>query len=189
MDDAVSQFVAVTGQSVEVATRYLEMAENDAQQAIELFFESPDLASNIAQPPPPPIPTSSRPAQRQPSTGREDASGVIHIDSDDDENFNEDDDEDAATAAALGRAADYDDDEAMARRMQEEFYAGGDSTGGFDADGVRAPIARTRETLVGGSGEDWGPDDMPAHILAQMRARAARGTAGSSSLSSMEPIC
>lgn len=86
-----------------------------------------------------------------------------------------DDDDERSTAAAIGRAADFEDDEAIARRMQEELYAGGDSAGGFDADGVRAPIGRTTETLVGGPGGDWGHDDVQAAVAEQMRLRQQRG--------------
>ena len=83
-----------------------------------------------------------------------------------------DNDQQAAShAQAVSRAADYEDDEAVARRLQEELYAGGDAAGGYDADEVRAPMARTTETLVGGQGGDWPPDDMNAAILQQMRAR------------------
>jgi hypothetical protein len=32
-------------------------------------------------------------------------------------------------------------------------------------------MARTTETLVGGQGGDWGPEDMNAAILQQMRSR------------------
>ena len=60
----------------------------------------------------------------------------------------------------------------MARRLQEELYAGGDIGGGPAGDGVRAPIRRTTETLVGpgayGMSDD---DDMRAAVLEQMRAR------------------
>ena len=158
------------------------MTDNNAQQAIQLFFDSPDLASGVdqpSQPTAPPIPHSSRPQPRATSVGREDSRGVVHLDSDDDEDLiNVDDDEDeaqaASRAAAVGRNADYEDDEAIARRMQEELYAGGDASGGFDADGVRAPIGRTTETLVGGPGGDWPPDDMRAAVLEQMRARQQR---------------
>jgi len=60
--------------------------------------------------------------------------------------------------------------------MQEELYAGGDAAGGFGADGVRAPIGRTTETLVGGPGGAWGPGDMQAAVEQQMRLRQARAS-------------
>ena len=170
MDEQVDLFVSVTGASPDVARRYLGMTDNP-EQAIQLFFESPDLASSVGQGSQiqaPPIPTSTHP-QRAASGGRQDERGVVHTDSEE-EDMDVDDDELAASrAAAVGRVADYEDDEAMARRMQEELYASGG--GDFGADGVRAPMARTTETLVGGPGGDWPPDDMNAAILQQMRAR------------------
>lgn len=74
------------------------------------------------------------------------------------------------------------DDEAMARRLQEEMYGsgGGRSGGGdFDEEGVRAPMARTTETLVGPGG-DWNDDEneMRAAIAEQMMARGQRRQQG-----------
>jgi hypothetical protein len=185
MDEAIAAFTSFTGQTEDVARRYLGMTDNNPEQAVSLFFEAPDLGGsndNAPQQSAPAVPTSTRP---QPATTRprEDSDGVVHLDSDDDDmdtddnNFG-DEDNAAAQAAALARAADVEDDEAMARRMQEELYAGGDSSGGFDADGVRAPIARTTETLVGGPG-GWDADDMHDTVLEQIRARASRPASGS----------
>lgn len=181
MDENVDVFVSFTGATPDVARRYLGMTENNTEQAIQLFFDSPDLASSVSQGPQtsaPPIPTATHP-QRAASGSRQDGRDVVHIDSDE-EDMDVDDDEHAASRAqAVGRAADYEDDEAIARRMQEELYAGGDAAGGYDADGIRAPMARTTETLVGGPGGDWAPDDMNAAILQQMRARQQpRATTG-----------
>ena len=76
------------------------------------------------------------------------------------------------TSVLPQRARFEDDDEAMARRMQEEIYAGGDMGGVIDAEGYRAPIGRTTETLVGPGSYDLDhPSDMQAAIDAQMRAR------------------
>lgn len=174
MDADISQFIGFTGASDEVARRYLGLTENNAEQAIQLFFDSPDLASGLAtdsQPAPPPVPNSSRPP-RSSSAGR-----APQRDSDDQDDTDMDfddggDEEEAHKAAAIGRAADFEDDEAIARRMQEEFYAGGDASGGFDADGVRAPMERRTETLVGGPG-DWSPDDMQSAVFQQMQNRRA----------------
>ena len=72
----------------------------------------------------------------------------------------------------------------MAKRLQEELYGEGGHGSGFGsgpgADGVRAPIARTTETLVapdpswaggggggGGGGDD--EDDLGSAILSQLR--------------------
>jgi hypothetical protein len=183
MDDAVDHFMAFTGAGADVARRYLGLTENNSEQAIQLFFDSPELASGLDQQPEqsaPPIPTSTRPQTGAATTGRGTSKEAIEIDSDDDENMDLDDDNDdeeaadRAAAAAAAQAADLEDDEAIARRMQEELYAGGDASGGYDADGVRAPIGRRTETLVGGSDGDWPDGDMHAQVLQQMRARQNR---------------
>ena len=173
MEESIDHFVAFTGATTEVARRYLGLTENHTEQAIQLFFDSPDLASGVDQIPQaaaPPVPTNTRPqigAQR-----------AAPADSDDEDlmdmDYNDGSDDEATRAAAIGRAAEIEDDEAMARRMQEEMYAGGDASGGFDADGVRAPIGRRTETLVGGPDADWAPDDIQAAVLQQMRARQSR---------------
>jgi hypothetical protein len=173
MDDSVDNFTAFTGASSDIARRYLGMTDNNIEQAIQLFFDSPDLASGAGEGSssvPPPVPTSTRPPARASSVGRQDAQGVVHIDSDD-EDMDIDEDDDDAAAARAARAAEVEDDAAMARRMQEELYAGGDAGGGLDADGVRPPMGRTTETLVGGVDGDWSPDDVHAAVLQQMRAR------------------
>lgn len=188
MDENVDTFVSFTGATPDVARRYLGMTENNTEQAIQLFFDSPDLASSVGQGSqiaPPPIPTSTHP-QRTASVGRQDEQGVVHIDSDsDDMEIYENDEQAASRAETVGRAADYEDDEAIARRMQEELYAGGDAAGGYDADGVRAPMARTTETLVGGPGGDWPPEDMNAAILQQLRSRHQPRSTGGTFLNKM----
>ena len=175
MDVAVDTFTAFTEASPEVARRYLGMTEGNAEQAIQLFFDSPDLASGIAEPiphsSPPSVPSSTHPAHG--SNSRQDASGTIHIDSDDDDLMADrglDNVYDPAATTA-GRAADYEDDEAIARRLQEEMYTGGGSGGEFGEDEIRAPIARTTETLVGGADGGYGRDDIDDAVLEQMRAR------------------
>jgi hypothetical protein len=179
MADAVDTFTAFTGATPEIARRYLGMTENNTEQAIQLFFDSPDLASGVDRPPQTPqphassIPSSARSQPRAGIAGRQDAQGVVHLDSDEDTPMDVDEDDEewyASRAAAAAAAADYEDDEAIARRMQEELYAGGDSSAGYDADGVRAPLARTTETLVGGPEGDY-PEDMPARTVASVRAR------------------
>lgn len=179
MDEAVSNFVAFTGATPEIARRYLAFTENNPEQAIQLFFDSPDLASASEAPQSPPVPIATQLQTAASRIGREDASGVVHIDSDDEdmEDDNEVDD-DLVQAAALSRAADVEDDEAMARRMQEELYAGGDASNDLDQDGVRAPIARKTETLIGGPDDgEWGQSDyMHAAVAQQMRNRAQAST-------------
>jgi hypothetical protein len=59
----------------------------------------------------------------------------------------------------------------MARRLQEEMYRDGRDS----SDGVRAPIARTTETLVGPEA-DFDDGDMHASILGQLRARQQRSS-------------
>ncbi|KAL2064834.1 hypothetical protein VTL71DRAFT_3974 [Oculimacula yallundae] len=174
MEENIDHFMAFTGATAEVARRYLGLTENDAQQAIQLFFDSPDLATSVDAVPQasaPPIPTSTRPQTGAQASGRPNAT-----DSDNEDlmdmDYDDGSDDDVSRAAAVGRAAEIEDDAAMARRMQEEMYAGGDASGGFDADGVRAPIGRRTETLVGGPEGDYAPDDMHAAVLSQMRARA-----------------
>ena len=187
MDENVETFASFTGATPEVARRYLGMTDNNAEQAIQLFFDSPDLASSVSQAPQapaPPVPTSTHP-KRSTSGSRPESQPMIHVDSDGDDMDVDDDQQAASRAQAAAQAADYDDDEAYARRMQEEMYAGGD--GGFDAEGIRAPIARTTETLVGGPGDDWGPEDMNAAVLQQMRARQqARSTGGKPSFNPVQ---
>ena len=139
-------------------------------------------------------PTQQR--QRQPTGSWNDA--ILLDDDDDDDEVNEvdggdDDDEVQMTGSrSLGAGAgrhSVEDDEAMARRLQEEMYGSGGGGGGgggrlgeeLDENGVRAPIARTTETLVG-PGSDWrgaGSDDMNAAIMEQLsnRNRAARRAA------------
>ncbi|OWP05814.1 hypothetical protein B2J93_932 [Marssonina coronariae] len=178
-DEAIEHFMGFTGASAEVARRYLGLTENNTEQAIQLFWDAPDLASGgdqDSQPPHPPIPTATRPqvhhdAEASTKTGSTNSNEENLMDMDNDE------DDDVNRAAAVGRAAEIDDDEALARRIQEEMYAGGDASGGFDADGVRAPIGRTTETLVGGPGVGYhGRDDQMEAALQQMQhMRRAQG--------------
>lgn len=174
MDEAIEGFTGITGASADVARRYLGLTDENVEQAIQLFFDSPDLATHEPAAPPEPtssrpeIPNAERPAPRQ-RAPRNDSDDEMDLDHDEEE----EEDEDISTAAAVGRAADYEDDEAMARRMQEELYAGGDASGGYDADGVRAPIGRRTETLADTFGDD-GPDDMHAAVLQQMQMRDRR---------------
>lgn len=177
MDEAINHFMTFTGESADVARRYLGLTDNIAEQAIQLYFDSPDLATS-SEPSAAPIPTSTRPDVSQ-SSRPAPQQRAEEDDSDEDMDVDHDEEnDDTSTAAAVARAADYEDDEAMARRMQEELYAGGDASGGYDADGVRAPIGRVTETLVDAGG-DWGPDDMHAAVLQQMRARRAGAASGS----------
>ncbi|CAD6441452.1 96483b29-a4df-4088-807e-1af5623412d2 [Sclerotinia trifoliorum] len=188
MDDPVEAFTSITGQSEAVARQYLGMTDNNYEQAIGLFFEAPELANSnndTSHQAPPQIPTSTRP-QRSTARAQQNSSVVVNLDSDDtmevDDDNSDEGDSEAATAAAIARAAEVEDDAAMARRMQEELYAGGDASGGFDAEGVRAPIARTTETLVGGTGGWDEGDDVHNSVFEQLRLRQqARALGGGGS--------
>ena len=86
-----------------------------------------------------------------------------------------------ASTPSAGRTDPGEDDEAMARRLQEEFYGAHAASETADPEGIRAPIARTTETLVGPGAYDLDDEgDMRAAVLEQMRARQqqprSRGT-------------
>lgn len=173
MDDAVAHFMSITDQTPAVAQGFLSMTEGDVMAAVNMFFENPELASSFPeQGPANPASSasagaaaggaasaSSRPQAASRSIGRQDSSGVIHIDSDDGDDDIDipdlDSDEDNTNYTSMQRIAQETDDEAMARRLQEEMY--GESAA--NPDGVRAPIARTTETLVGPGGFGGGDDD------------------------------
>ncbi|KAL8939205.1 MAG: hypothetical protein Q9211_002846 [Gyalolechia sp. 1 TL-2023] len=199
MDDgALAQFVSITGTKPETARQYLGFTDDDVHQAIELFFanEGADLeatpASNLPNPPLVPDP-STRPLAS--SRGRRDSDDIVHIDSDSESDPHEYSDPPVARPlrrqpAPAGRTGSLlhtpsastpltpqasgppDDDEAFARQLQQEMYgeAGMDSV--IDQEGIRAPIARTTETLVGPDSFDPNdPEDMNAAVLQQIRAR------------------
>lgn len=173
---------SITGATVQVARHFLNMTDGDVQQAIQLFFDSPDLSSGIGQDSlAAPTMQSSQTQRRRVSIGRTDSAGVVHIDSDEDGMaMDGDDDLDHGFADARsispprgetsGHGVGYEADEALARRMQEEFYAGEDMAGYYDAQGVRAPMARTTETLVGPDA-DWMEEDVHQATQQQLRSR------------------
>jgi hypothetical protein len=181
MDEAISTVSAITGATPQVARHFLSLTDGDAEQAIQLFYDSPDLSSGMAQEP---SPAPAAQAQQTQHRHSRDPPDIVHIDSDSDEdvpmdthadmddNFSEPRNSNLHTAPAATSAnyGSYEDDEAVARRMQEELYAGGDIAGDYDTQGVRAPLARTTETLVG-PGSEWTTDDMHEAVLQQMRAR------------------
>ncbi|KAI5243870.1 hypothetical protein E4T43_04035 [Aureobasidium subglaciale] len=146
-DELIANFTAITSATPERARQYLTLTDNNLEQAIQLFFDSDGADMGAAMPQ-----QSAQPAA-QPASRRynEDDNGVVTIDSDDD--------------------AAYEDDEAMARRLQQEAY--GTASGEED---VRAPMARTTETLVG-PGSRWtgdDEDDVDAMVQEQMLARQRR---------------
>jgi hypothetical protein len=197
-EDSVATFAAITGATTHVARGFLQLTSGDTERAVELFFENPDLVSGVgAGVPPSPGPTASAAtggaATSRSNIGRQDSSGVIHIDSDDDmdvdyiddnsDRDDNDDDEDERLAATQAAAfAQEEEDAAMAKRLQEELYSenggGGSGAGagagaGFGADDVRAPIARTTETLVAPNPAWGGEEDISSTFLEQMRRRRA----------------
>ncbi|OKL61409.1 hypothetical protein UA08_03894 [Talaromyces atroroseus] len=150
--DVVTQFQEVTGSTAELATQYLEIADFDIEQAMQLYFENGGAELRPTQQATAPA-TSSRPSRH--------SNDAVRIDSED-EDITIDE---ARSSAPSRQPADstFEDDAAMARRLQEELYAGGDS-----ADNVRAPMARTTETLVGPDAEGYGDFDP---LLSQFRMR------------------
>ena len=200
MDDAaVAQFVSFTSSTPERAAQYLRLTDGDIQQAIELYFvnDGNDPSGSTSsthpqspQPPSVPPPRTRPPGYRQ---GYEDEQGVVHLDSDPDDS---DDYQPQITESSSRHAAisdrprsaihtppsltppnartstSVDDDEAMARRLQEEIYTGTGAGAEIGPRGIRAPIGRTTETLVGpGSFDADDEDEMRAAVLEQMRAR------------------
>lgn len=148
--DVVAQFIDITDSSPGLATQYLQLTDFNIEQAMQLYFENGGA------------PLTEEPANPPRQSAYEDESGVVHIDSDEDENTRP-----AHRPAAGGT---FDDDAAMARRLQEEMYGGAENN---DGDGVRAPMARTTETLVGPEPDFDG--DMHTNILSQLRARQRGG--------------
>ncbi|KAL5092484.1 hypothetical protein Trisim1_001737 [Trichoderma cf. simile WF8] len=175
MDESIHHFVSITGASLDVARGFLEITGGDYQRAIELYFESPDLVGAGVSHGTPPAASTSRPApaSRRANIGREDASGVIHISDDDDndyddmdaDDFDDHDDDERAAVAQAAALAQEEEDAAMAKRLQAEMYQETGNTGGD----VRAPIARTTETLVAPD-STWSEEESSA-ILEQLRRR------------------
>jgi hypothetical protein len=181
MDEAIDMVSAITGATAQVARHFLSLTDGDAEQAIQLFYDSPDLSSGMAEEPSTAPTTQTR--QQQDRHSR-DSPDIVHIDSDSDEDAAMDTDADldshfsgprnsnlhADSVAPSATYGSYEDDEAVARMMQEELYAGGDMAGDYDPQGVRAPLARTTETLIG-PGSEWTAEDVHEEVLQQMRAR------------------
>lgn len=172
MADLVADFVAITSADPARAQQYLTVTDNNLEQAVQLYFESGGVDMGGA---PEPVP--------QPPTGRgysEDPRGVVHIDSDDEAS------EGVPPRAQPAVPSNLEDDEAMARRLQEEMYGGGEGGGIAGApvpEDVRAPMARTTETLVGPDGGwDNNQDEMQAAITEQLMARRQGGRGRGASL-------
>lgn len=170
MDEQVSTFMAFTSGTTEQAQRFLQLTDGNVEQAVELFFSNPDLGASA----PAGASTTAPPAQSN-------RDAPISIDDDDDIDLDDDDvQETGSRPAQRSGGASMEDDEAMARRLQEEMYGGAGGSrapGGFDEEGVRAPMARTTETLVGPGSSDWrsDPGEMNAAIAQQLFNRQNRG--------------
>lgn len=168
-----AEFMGITGANETAARQILEMCGGDLEQSIMLWYADEELQRSLSTPATSSAAITSdtaagtssgqsRQARRQAARqiGREDERGVIHIDSDDEdvtmtdvEDFDDDDDDGVASAV---RRAQEQEDAAVAQSLQEELYRNVPATD--EADQVRAPMARTTETLVepsygGGFGE------------------------------------
>jgi hypothetical protein len=142
MDEAIATVVAVCGTTTELAAQYVQLADGDPNQAVQLFFENGGV--DLAGPPSGP---SSRPPPPSTSHHTGDASDPIDIDAEDTISDDNDPEVTGFRKTTQRPAAAYEDDEAMARRLQNEMYGAGATE-----EDVRAPIARQAETLVGGYG-------------------------------------
>lgn len=163
-DEQISTFCSFTSATPQQAQQFLALTDGNVEHAVELFFTSPDLGN-----------TAAPARQAQPASTAQDP---ITIDDDDNEERDlDDDDVQELSSRQITRSDPYEDDEAMARRLQEEMY-GGRGNGAGDGEDIRAPMARTTETLVG-PGSNWqdDPDEMRSAIAEQMMARHARRTA------------
>ena len=161
-DDVLAQFTEITGSTPELANQYLQLSDFNIEQAMQLYFENggAPLTEDASH---------QHPQGAHGAAGGETGDGTINVDSDDDLAI----DESRSTPRnPLPGGGTVDDDAAMARRLQEEMY-GGQNNADVDEDGVRAPMARTTETLVGPEA-DFDDGDMHANILEQLRARQSR---------------
>lgn len=158
MESVIAEFTGITGAPIHRAESYLRVSDGNLIQAVQLYFETggADMEDPPSSTPAPPVlPQTARSGEN---------TELIEIDDDiEDEDLRE-----ALRASGGGGGAAVGestvggesayDDEALARQLQEELYGGG----GLDSNEVRAPIARTRETLVGGE-DDYGYPDPTRH--------------------------
>lgn len=154
MEDQINEFTAITGAPARRAETYLRVSDGNLAQAVQLYFETggADMGDPPSSTPAPPL-TSQTGGNSEPAD----------IDEIEDDDLREalrasDGGGGVATGGGAVGGLAY-DDEALARQLQEEFYGEG---GGVDGSGVRAPIASTRETLVGGN-DDYGYSDPTRH--------------------------
>ncbi|KAF2876822.1 hypothetical protein BDV95DRAFT_602783 [Massariosphaeria phaeospora] len=163
-DENLSNFMSITSCDAQQAAQYLSLTENNLEQAIQLYFDSPNI--DVGGPPQPPPPTTNAASS---------AHNPIMVDSDDDMS---DFDPGVQSSMPPARQANVEDDEAMARRLQEEMYGGGGpGQGAGQEEDVRAPMQRTTETLVG-PGANWGPPADEADVDALVQEQLARRRTG-----------
>lgn len=175
--DLLSQFCAITDASRQKAVNYLRVSDMNLQQAIQLYFDTGGVDMDVPTSFSTPSAAPPLPARPVPGTNSE----LIEIEDDVDDDLREALEASNANSGAAARDAaatmaaanvgnaGYEDDEALARRLQEEFYGGG--TGVGETNGVRAPMARTVETLV---------DEDDYYSDPRRRASARRAAGGSS---------
>lgn len=167
-DEAIAQVVLVTNTTPERAAQYVQLADGDPDQAVTLYFENDgaDLvgASSTSQP------------QPQPSTTRVSRRGDPEnpIDVDEEGNISDDNEPEITGYRKVDHnihGDTFDEDARLAQRLQEEAYG----EAGHDM-GVRAPIARQAETLVG-PGADFGMGSMDPinRRMWEMQQRRGRG--------------
>lgn len=161
-DENILNFVNITSCDPDKAAQYLRLTEGNFEQAIQLYFDSPNLDLGGASA------AAAAPAQNAPSSAR----NPIAVDSDDDL-MDFETPVDASTPPSRPPPA-IEDDEAMARRLQEEMYGAGGPMGEQE---VRAPMQRTTETLIG-PGSNWGAADEDEDVDAMVQEQLARRRAG-----------
>ncbi|KAF8463264.1 hypothetical protein BDZ91DRAFT_731872, partial [Kalaharituber pfeilii] len=185
MDEKITSFISITGTTTKNAEGYLLVSDGNLEQAIQLFFDTGGAnMSEQATSRNPRASTGNRPTQR--------SIGITRNELDDDTNMLQDEEDQDFLAAveasrqsaspatgttgrgAANTASLYDEDEAMARRLQEEIYA---DAGNVESGGVRAPIAKTTEVLVG-------PED---DYIEQMSSRARRRNVGRPGIFNQRP--
>ncbi|KAF3942157.1 hypothetical protein ABW19_dt0207415 [Dactylella cylindrospora] len=191
-EELLANFTAITDSSVNKAEQYLSITDWNLEHAIQLYLDSdgadlnPAATSSNAPPttsaPPQTQTTSTTTSAHRPNQGRT-HSDAITIDDEDEELEEAMRRAAGVTSGGNGRPVnvyeDYEDDEAMAKRLQEEMYreASRDTDrGGSSFDGVRAPMARTVETLV--SPEDEYFRRMMERNRPTPRGGQSRGPAG-----------
>lgn len=141
MEDEITHFISITDCTRQKAESYLKVSDYDLPQALQLFFDTggADMEASAASPPP------TRPHFSTAQIGED----SVDIDIEDEDML------EAMRASghsppapSAGGGPVFEDDEAMARRLQEELYGSARGEASDVENGVRAPIAKTRETLV-----------------------------------------